>query len=133
MLRTILRLRVATTIHQLRRDWWRILFLIGGVVWSLSLVPAILWGARALSYNFAGVKADALVAVAAVLMIGWLVVPLLITGLDDSLSPTRFASLGLEPRRLSGPLAVTSALTVPSSRSGIRVVMLTTAPIELPA
>ena len=126
MLRTILRLRVATTIHQLRRDWWRILFLIGGVVWSLSLVPAILWGARALSYNFAGVKADALVAVAAVLMIGWLVVPLLITGLDDSLSPTRFASLGLEPRRLSGPLAVTSALTVPSLFFAIVLVSLST-------
>jgi ABC-2 type transport system permease protein len=110
---TVLRLRLATTRHQIQRDWWRVLFLIGGVVWSISLIPAVLWAARVLGYNDAQSKAEALVLVAGVLLLGWIIVPLLITGLDDSLDPGRFSSLGIGARSLASPLAVTTLLTVP--------------------
>lgn len=114
MVLLVMRLRLATTIHQLRRDWWRVLFLVGGIVWSISLVPAVLWASRVLSYQDAQTKAEALALVAGVLMAGWIIVPLLITGLDDSLDPGRFASLGIGARRLARPLVVATLLTVPA-------------------
>jgi ABC-2 type transport system permease protein len=114
MFRVVMSLRIATTRHQLRRDWWRVLFLVGGIVWSISLVPAVLWAARVLSYNDAQTKAEALVLVAGVLLAGWVIVPLLVTGLDDSLDPGRFASLGIGAKQLARPLAVTTLLTVPA-------------------
>lgn len=113
MLRTVLRLRLTTTWHQLQRDWWRVLFLLGGAVWSLSLVPAVLWAARILGYNDAQTKAEALAVVAGVLLLGWIIVPLLVTGLDDTLDPSRFASLGIEPGRLAPSLGIATLLTVP--------------------
>ena len=114
MVRTVLDLRLRSTMHQLRREWWRVLMLVVGVVWSISLVPAVVWGARVLSYNTVAVKADAAVAVTVILTLGWWLVPLAITGLDDTLEPTRFASLGIAPRRLAPALSVSTLLTVPS-------------------
>lgn len=113
MLRTVLRLRLTTTWHQLQRDWWRVLFLVGGVIWSISLIPAVLWAARILGYNDAQTKAEALVLVAGVTLLGWIVVPLLVTGLDDSLDPGRFASLGIEAKRLAPSLGIATLLTIP--------------------
>lgn len=114
MLGVVLRLRATTTVHQLRRDWWRVLFLVGGAIWSLSLLPGVAWGARLLSYTDSTNKADALVAFAAVVGLGWVLVPLLVTGLDDSLDPSRFAPWGLEARRVAPALAVSALLTVPA-------------------
>ncbi len=114
MIGVVLRLRATTTVHQLRRDWWRVLFLVGGAVWSLSLLPAVWWAARALSFYDATNKADALVAFAAVIGLGWILVPLLVTGLDDSLDPSRFAPWGLEVRKVAPALAVSALLTVPA-------------------
>lgn len=114
MIGVVLRLRATTTMHQLRRDWWRVLFLVGGAVWSLSLLPGVAWAARVLSYNDATNKADALVAFAAVVGLGWVLVPLLVTGLDDTLDPSRFAPWGLQAKRVAPALAVSALLTVPA-------------------
>ncbi len=114
MVATVLGLRLRITVHQLRREWWRVLLVVGGAIWSLSLVPITLGASTILSYNNAALKADATVAVAAVLTIGWILVPLVVTGLDDSLDPARFAPWGIEPRRLMPALSISTLLTVPS-------------------
>lgn len=110
----VLRLRQTVTFHQLRRDWWRVLILIGGVIWSFSLVPAVLVGARWISFNASDVKADVLVSLAAIFLAGWVVVPLLVTGLDDTLAPARFASLGLRPGPLAAALTISALVSVPA-------------------
>lgn len=127
MLLTVLSLRLTTTWHQLQRDWWRVLFLVGGVIWAFALVPPILFAARILGYNDAQTKVEALVLVAGVLLLGWVVVPLLVTGLDDSLEPGRFAALGIEPKRLAPSLGVATLLTVPSMFFAFVLVALATA------
>lgn len=114
MLRTVLSMRRVITLHQLRREWWRALILVAGALWALSLVPAVLMFARQLSYRSDNVIADSTTAVTVILALGWVIVPLLVTGLDDTLTPSRFASLGLQARRLTPALTVNALLTVPS-------------------
>ncbi len=114
MIRTVLSLRRTVTLHQLRRERWRMLVLIGGAIWSISLFPSAVWASRILGFNAVDLKYDALVAIVAVVMIGWVVVPILITGLDDTLDPGRFASLGVSAKRLMPGLTVSALLTVPA-------------------
>jgi ABC-2 type transport system permease protein len=99
--------------HQLQREWWRVLMLAGGAIWSLTLIPGVLWAQQVLVYQPRDIKEFALVAVAFVLIFGWVVVPLLITGLDDTLDPGRFASLGIQGRAIMPGLTLAALLTVP--------------------
>lgn len=114
MVATVLRLRLTTTLHQLRREWWRILVLIGGAIWAVSLLPSAWWASRVLEGQVAGVRSDALTAVSAVFILGWVVVPVLVTGLDDTLDPGRFASLGVVVRRIMPGMTISAFVTLPS-------------------
>lgn len=110
----ILALRWTAVRHSLRRDWWRLLVLIGGAVWSVSLVPAVWWASRIISFNAIDLKADALMLIFTALTVGWVMVPLLITGLDDTVDPGRFAVLGVSARRLQPGLTAVAFTTLPA-------------------
>lgn len=114
MVATILSLRWRILVHQFRRDWWRLLFVVAGAIWSVSIVPTLAIASIELSRQDADLKQDALVAVAGLVAIGWLAVPLLATGLDDSLEPARFAPWGLSASKLAPGLQVAAFTTVPA-------------------
>lgn len=114
MVATILSLRWRIVRHQFSRDWWRMLFVVAGAIWSVSVIPTLLVASHALSLRTVDVKQDALVAVGTVLAFAWVVVPLLATGVDDSLEPARFAPWGIPPRRIMPGLVVASFTTVPA-------------------
>ncbi len=110
----ILSLRWRIVRHQFRRDWWRLLFVAAGAIWSVSLIPSLLFASHALSTRSPDLKQDALVAVGTLLAFAWVVVPLLATGVDDSLDPARFAPWGIPPRRLMPGIVVAAFTTVPA-------------------
>ncbi|MDE0573559.1 hypothetical protein ON058_09055 [Demequina sp. B12] len=114
MVATILKLKFTTVAHQLRREWWRALLLIGGAVWSLTLVPMVFWAQTWLGFETSDVRGTILVIFAAVCTAGWMVVPLLVTGLEDTLDPGRFATLGVDARRIAPGLIIAAFLTVPA-------------------
>ncbi|WP_062204202.1 hypothetical protein [Demequina salsinemoris] len=114
MVAAVLSLRWRTTVNSLRRDWWRILVVVAGAIWSLSLVPSLIWAEQVLWAQLVDLRADAMIVGGSVLMLGWTAVPLLVTGLDDTLDPSRFASLGLPLRRIMPGLGIAAFLTVPA-------------------
>ncbi len=114
MVAAILSLRWRILVNQFRRDWWRLLFVGVGAIWSISIVPALVVGSAALSQNSFGVKEGALVALATILAVGWVVVPLLATGVDDSLEPARFAPWGIEAKRLMPGLTIAAFTSIPA-------------------
>ena len=77
-------------------------------------MPALVVGSAALSQNSFGVKEGALVALATILAVGWVVVPLLATGVDDSLEPARFAPWGIEAKRLMPGLTIAAFTSIPA-------------------
>ncbi|MDN4472924.1 hypothetical protein [Demequina zhanjiangensis] len=126
MVATILSLRWRTTLHSLRRDKWRILVVIAGAIWSISMVPSIFWAEYLLRLQLPDIRADAMTVIGAVIALGWVSVPLLVTGLDDTLDPTRFASVGMPARRLMPGLTVSAFLTVPAVFTLLAVALLAT-------
>lgn len=127
MVATILSLRWRILVHQFRRDWWRLLFVVAGAIWSVSLVPALAIGSARLASQNPDLKEDALVAIAGLIALGWLAVPLLATGVDDSLEPARFAAWGVPASRLAPGLQVAAFTTVPALFfAGVAAVMAST-------
>ena len=114
MVATLVKLRFAIVFRQLRRDWWRMLFVIAGGIWSLSLVPSLVVVHIRIAELSNGLRQDALVAIALVLAVGWVLVPIVATGVDDTLDPTRFAPWGVSARRLAPGLTVAAFTTVPA-------------------
>ncbi len=100
--------------HLLRRDWWRAVVLGLGALWALAMLPSVLIARSALAGQDAGIRADAMVALVAVLTLGWVTVPLVISGLDNSLEPARFRSLGVSARTIMPGLLVAAFLTLPA-------------------
>lgn len=111
---TILSLRWRIVRHQFQRDRWRLLFVAAGAIWSVSLIPSLLFASLALSTRTPDIKQDALVAVGTLLAFAWVAVPLLATGVDDSLDPARFAPWGIPPRRLMPGIVAAAFTTVPA-------------------
>jgi ABC-2 type transport system permease protein len=101
-------------VNQFRRDWWRLVFVALGALWSISIVPALVVGSSELSKTSFDVKQSALVALSAFLALAWVLVPLLATGVDDSLDPSRFAPWGLGSKRLMPGLTVAAFTTIPA-------------------
>lgn len=114
MVAHLVRLRWTIVIHQLRRDWWRLLFVIAGAIWSLSIVPSVAAASIAIAGEPYDTRRDALVLIAALIGAGWVAVPLLATGVDDALDPVRFGPWGLSARRLMPGLTVAAFTTVPA-------------------
>ena len=114
MVAAILSLRWRILVHQFQRDWWRLVFVGIGAIWSISIVPLLVVGSAALSKTSFDVKEGALVALAALLALAWVLVPLLATGVDDSLDPSRFAPWGLDVKRLMPGLTLAAFTTIPA-------------------
>lgn len=89
------------------------LLVASGALWALVLLPWAVFGANALADQSGDVREDALVAIALLAALGWVVVPVMITGLDDTLDPGRFASFGIGASRIMGGLTVAALLTIP--------------------
>ena len=66
MVAAILSLRWRILVNQFQRDWWRLLFVGIGAIWSVSIVPALVVGSAWLSKTPTDVKEGVLVALAAI-------------------------------------------------------------------
>ncbi|WP_296666587.1 hypothetical protein [Demequina sp.] len=113
MVATVLGIRLRTALHLMRRDWWRAVLIGFGVLWALVFIPSLLWIQSALARQPADVRADAAVVIAVIAGLGWVLVPLLVSGLDDTLDPARFRSVGADARRIMPGLTAAALLTLP--------------------
>lgn len=114
MVAAVLGIRLRTSLHLVRREWWRALITGFGVLWVLMMIPSLIWIQVALARQDAQIRGDALVAMTALAGLGWVVVPLVVASLDDTLDPARFRLVGVSARRLMPGLLVAALLTLPA-------------------
>ena len=114
MVATLVRLKLRILRHTLRRETWRVVVLVFGSLWGLTMLPSVLGGMAWASHEQPQAARDVLVMGGALLILGWAVIPMLIPGMDDSLEITRFAPFGLRARRLVPGLLASAMLSVPS-------------------
>lgn len=119
MVATLVRLRLALLRRTLARETWRLVVLLLGSLWALMMVPSVVGGMVWVSRQPVDVAHDVLVVAGSVLVLGWVLVPLLVPGMDDSLEITRFATLGVPVRRLVPGLLVAALVGLPTLATGL--------------
>jgi ABC-2 type transport system permease protein len=115
MVAQLLRLRLHLFVNHFRRSPWQVVGLVVGVIYGLGVagvVCAVLIGLRFAPVGVAPVR-DGLVVAGSLAVLGFLLIPLAI-GIDDSMDPRAFATLGIPNRQLSFGLALASLVGVPA-------------------
>ena len=115
MVATLVRLKLRILGHTLRREAWRVVVLVFGALWALSMVPSVVGGMAWLSTQPADSARDVLVVGGSLLVAGWVVIPVMVPGMDDSLDISRFATSGQSARRLVPGLLAAGMISVPAA------------------
>ena len=100
MVAILVRLKLSLLRNALRRSVWRTVGLIIGIVYALGIVALALVGLVALRWTSVALTADVTVVAFAVLTAGWLLLSLLVFGIDETLDPARFALLPVRAREI---------------------------------
>ncbi len=114
MVATLVRLKLRILRHTLQREVWRLVLLVVGLLWTLSMVPSIVGAMLWVAEQPVASARDVVVVGGTLLVLGWTAVPILVPGMDDSLEIGRFATTGLAARRLAPGLLVAGLLSVPA-------------------
>lgn len=119
MVATLVRLKLRILRHTLRREVWRLVLMIIGILWALSMLPSVIGGMLWLSEQGEGAARDILVVAGTLVVGGWTLIPILVPGMDDSLDIERFATSGTSARRLAPGLLVAGLVSVPAVFTGL--------------
>jgi ABC-2 type transport system permease protein len=116
MVAHLLRLKLTLLRNSLRRSPWQLVGLVLGGLYGLSLLVLMLIGLVALG---AVAEADlirtVMVLAGSAVVLGWLVIPLVLTGVDMTLDPARFVTFAVPMPQLMSGLALGGLIGVPGA------------------
>lgn len=118
MVATLVRLRWRLTLNSLKANVWALIGTIVGALYGLGLLMALVAGAIGLGGLGADAAAPVLAAAGALTVLGWALVPLMLTGVDSTLDPRAMAAWTAPSRPLAIGLAVAAATGVPGVITG---------------
>ncbi|SDT25962.1 ABC-2 type transport system permease protein [Friedmanniella luteola] len=113
MVALLVRLKLTLLRNGLRRSVWRTVGLVLGGLYGLGLVAGVLAGLVALRWTSLEMTADVTVLTYALLSAGWLLLSLLVFGVDETVDPAKFALLPVRARAMLPGLLVAGAIGVP--------------------
>ena len=113
MVAVLVGLKLRLLRNALRQSAWRIVGVVLATAYGLFLVALAVVGMIALRFTGVAVGPDVVVVGLSALTLGWTLVPLLASGMDDTLDPGRFALLPLRARELLPGLVASSLVGVP--------------------
>lgn len=115
MVAHLLRLKFSLLRNSLRRSTWQLVGVIIGGLYGLGTVIAV-WAVMA-SLSFVDPQVGRVVAIlgGSAVMVGWIVIPLLASGIDMTLDPARFVTFAIPLRQLLLGIALGGFLGVPGA------------------
>lgn len=115
MVEQFLGLKLRLLANLFRRSPWQVVGIVLGLLYGLLVAAALV--AMLIAFRFVDEVTtirDGLIVVGSLVVLGFIVMPL-IFGVDDSMDPRKFSTLGIPNRQLSIGLAVSSLLGVPAT------------------
>nr|WP_250649266.1 MULTISPECIES: transporter [unclassified Actinomyces] len=112
-------MRWRLTLNALSRNVWALIATVVGALYGMGLLVMLLVGAVALGQAPADVIAEVLAAAGVLTVLAWVLVPLMLTGVDATLDPRAMAAWVAPSRSLSRGLAVASACGVTGLLTGL--------------
>ena len=114
MVATLVKLKWRLTLNALTKNVWAIVGTVLGALYGLGALGLMLSGAVGLGFKAApDVIGLVLGSLGALLVAGWAVVPLLVTGIDSTLDPRAMAAWAAPSRGLALGLLAAGALGIP--------------------
>lgn len=113
MVAHLVRLKLTLLRNGLRRSVWQVLGLVVAALYGLSVLAGVVVGVVALGFADVALRADVLVVVGSLVVLGWWVVPLVAFGVDATLDPRRFVTFGVSRRDLLVGLTLAGLIGIP--------------------
>ncbi|MBP2413910.1 ABC-2 type transport system permease protein [Arthrobacter stackebrandtii] len=113
MVAHLLKLKIDLLRNSIKRTPWQLVGLILGGLYGLGMLVMILVGLAALGAADTELIGTILVLAGAALFVGWLVIPVVLSGLDMTLDPARFTTYAIPMRSLLAGLALSSFIGIP--------------------
>ncbi|MFF2372372.1 transporter [Agromyces sp. NPDC058110] len=113
MVATLIRLRFILLWNSLRRSPWQLAAAAIGAVYGLGILVGVVAGLFGLSFAPVEVAGAIVVLAGAVLILGWTILPVLTSGIDQTVEPARLVPFPIPLPKLLVGLAVSGVLGVP--------------------
>lgn len=123
MVATLVRLRWRLTLNALSRNVWALVGSLLAAVQGVGLLALLVLGAGALGAWAPQAAGAVLVGVGALTVLGWMLVPLLLTGVDSTLDPRALAAWIAPSRSLALGLLAAGATGVPGLLTGVATLL----------
>ena len=120
MVATVLRLRYRILGNTLARRPWQLVGFCFGILWALSILGTVIAGliAIAVFQSLDGARVVAVVGGSA-LLLGWVLGPVLVTGMDTSVDADKLAPFPLSTRQIMVALTATGLTGIPGIATSI--------------
>ena len=113
MVATLVRLRFLLLFNTLRRNVWQLIAALFGALYGLGVLVLIVVALVGLSFAPLELIRTVTVLAGSAATIGWILIPLLTTGLDQTVDPARLATFPIPRDQLLLAIAVSGVLGVP--------------------
>lgn len=113
MVATLVKLRFLLLINGLKKSPWQIVAVVLGGLYGLGILVTAIAGLIALSFAPLELARTVTVLAGAALILGWTVIPVLTSGIDQTVEPARLAVFPIPLDQLLLALAVSGVLGVP--------------------
>lgn len=121
MVAVLVRLKLSILRSGLRRSTWRTVAVIFGALYALGIVATLIAGQLALRFAAQEYAAPVSVLGLSAVTLGWVLAPLLLSGVDDTLDIGRLALLPLRGRHLAPGLVAAAFVGVPGVATTLAV------------
>jgi ABC-2 type transport system permease protein len=134
----LVRLKLTLLKNSLKRSTWRTVGLIIAMVYALGVVSLVIAGLVGLRFASLALTADVTVVVYAALTFGWLLMSMLVFGVDETIDPAKFALLPVRAPQLLPGLLLAGLISAPGVATvlvaaGLVITWARTAPLTLAA
>lgn len=123
MVATLVRLRWRLSINQLSRNIWALIGTILAALYGLGLLAMLISGAVGLGYLDAHTIAVILGALGSGLLLGWMIFPLFLSGVDSTLDPRAMAAWTAPSRGLAIGMVAAGAVGIPGIVTGLATLL----------
>ena len=113
MVTHLLRLRLLVLKNSLVRSTWQLVAVIFGALYGLGVLLGVTIGLLALSGAPVSIARTVVVMAGSALVLGWVVIPLLASGIDQTLAPARLVTFPIPLNTLLLGLALSGLVGVP--------------------
>lgn len=115
MVAHLLGLKIALLRNSVKRTPWQLVGLIIGGVYGLGMLVLVLLGLAALGSADTVLIGTVLVLAGSAVFLGWLVIPVVASGLDMTLDPARFTTYAIPMKSMLTGLALSGFIGIPGA------------------